>query len=78
MSTKIVTISEFLLQLNSAGSIVIPLDLNSPHQEYPRGMLLEVFCGVVEGCTSSRTLVEVNGRSPFSDLLSSHPPDQAQ
>ena len=55
-----------------------PLDLNSPHQVYPRGMVLEVFWGVFEGYTGLRVLVEVFGRSLFSGLLSSHHPDLDQ
>ena len=55
-----------------------PLDLDSPHHAYPRGMVLEVFWSVFEGYTRPRVLVEVFGRSLFSGLLSSHQPDQVQ
>ena len=51
---------------------MIPLDLDSPHQVYPRGMILEVFWVVFEGYTTPRVLVEVFGRSLWSGLLSSH------
>ena len=58
--------------------LVFPLDLNSSHQVYPRGVVLEVFWSVVEGYTSPRILVEVFGRSLSSGLLSGHQPDHTQ
>ena len=52
------------------------LHLNSSHQIYPHGMVLEVFWGVFEGYTGLMVLVEAFGRSLFSGLLSRHQPDQ--